>query len=284
VPLQRDGGGAQEGLLQKLPGVAQLDALAKTLRLPTSSEVEGLAREVLRPRAAADGAPSQALFQSPLVSFAYERGWRQAFEANGFPGPDEEYRLAKNFLEAAVEAAPNRVQPAVLLDCSCGSGLFTRRFAADADLSFAELLALDFSESMLRQTDAYAAEEAGASDYAGYARPLRLIRGDVGRLPLQTGSLAGVHAGAALHCWPAPEIALAELARVLEPGAALVLTTFRKSLRARLALSSSSSGGFRLWEEEELRRLTRQVGLIKFESVLRDPAFIMVKAVKPTDA
>jgi hypothetical protein len=28
--------------------------------------------------------------RSPIVSFVYERGWRQNFESSGFPGPDEE--------------------------------------------------------------------------------------------------------------------------------------------------------------------------------------------------
>jgi ubiquinone/menaquinone biosynthesis C-methylase UbiE len=38
----------------------------------------------------------------------------------------------------------------VLLDVSCGSGLFTRRFA-ELDL-FSAVIAIDFSENMLRQT------------------------------------------------------------------------------------------------------------------------------------
>lgn len=28
--------------------------------------------------------------RNPLVSFLYERGWRQNFNRSGFPGPDEE--------------------------------------------------------------------------------------------------------------------------------------------------------------------------------------------------
>lgn len=31
--------------------------------------------------------------RSPLVSFLYERGWRQNFNRSGFPGPDEEVNL-----------------------------------------------------------------------------------------------------------------------------------------------------------------------------------------------
>ena len=31
-----------------------------------------------------------AFTRSPLVSFLYERGWRQNFNRSGFPGPDDE--------------------------------------------------------------------------------------------------------------------------------------------------------------------------------------------------
>jgi hypothetical protein len=38
------------------------------------------------------------LFRSPLVSFLYERGWRQNFNRSGFPGLDEEVRFWVIFL------------------------------------------------------------------------------------------------------------------------------------------------------------------------------------------
>lgn len=34
----------------------------------------------------------EGLFQRPFVSWLYERGWRQSFDANGFPGIDEEFK------------------------------------------------------------------------------------------------------------------------------------------------------------------------------------------------
>lgn len=34
----------------------------------------------------------EGTFQFPVVPFLYERGWRQSFNANGFPGIDEEFR------------------------------------------------------------------------------------------------------------------------------------------------------------------------------------------------
>lgn len=33
-----------------------------------------------------------------------------------------------------------------------------------------------------------------------------LLRADVGRLPFPTGSVAAMHAGAAIHCWPNPQV------------------------------------------------------------------------------
>lgn len=40
------------------------------------------------------------------------------------------------------------------------------------------------------------------------------------------GSLDAIHAGAALHCWPSPTAALAEISRVLRPGGVFVASTF----------------------------------------------------------
>merc|ERR1712045_923944 len=44
-----------------------------------------------------DYIPMRDLFTSPSVSFAYERGWRQGFQSAGFPGPDKEYELVREF-------------------------------------------------------------------------------------------------------------------------------------------------------------------------------------------
>lgn len=52
----------------------------------------------------------------------------------GFPGVDKEYELAMDYLQPA--------QGEVLVDMSCGSGLFTRRFLASK--RFAGVIAADF--------------------------------------------------------------------------------------------------------------------------------------------
>lgn len=46
----------------------------------------------------------------------------------------------------------------VLIDVSCGSGLFTRRFALSGD--YKSVIALDFSENMLRQSDRFIKQDA----------------------------------------------------------------------------------------------------------------------------
>jgi ubiquinone/menaquinone biosynthesis C-methylase UbiE len=76
-----------------------------------------------------------------------------------------------------------------LVDMSCGTGLFTRRFASSGRLD--KVIAADFSESMLKQT-----QELIAKDSAIDAASVLLLRADVGRLPFQTGSVSAIHAGA----------------------------------------------------------------------------------------
>lgn len=65
---------------------------------------------------------TQELFRSPLTSFLYERGWRQNFQAAGFPGIDKEFDELMEFLGEG--GAPTNY---TIVDISCGSGLMTRR-------------------------------------------------------------------------------------------------------------------------------------------------------------
>ena len=85
-------------------------------------------------------------FRSPIVSFLYERGWRQSFARAGFPGVDEEFKTALRLLLDGNETTSRKL----IVDLSCGSGLFTRRFIKSGE--FDEVVALDYSEAMLRET------------------------------------------------------------------------------------------------------------------------------------
>jgi hypothetical protein len=101
------------------------------------------------------------LFRTEAVSSIYERGWRQGFARAGFPGPQREFDLAMRYLAPVLGgggsgggsgrgAGPPPPRPPVLVDASCGTGLFTRLFARSGE--FSGVVALDYSETMLRET------------------------------------------------------------------------------------------------------------------------------------
>lgn len=149
--------------------------------------------------------PSQLLFQLPQVVWLYERGWRDSFERSGFPGPDAEAVRARAFLGDAP----------VLLDASCGTGLLSRRLAADG--RSARVIALDYSAQMLT-------EAASRDSNNSFER----VRADISAMPFIDSSVDAAIAGAALHCWPRPQDAIRELHRVLRDGAPVFATTFRR--------------------------------------------------------
>ena len=117
------------------------------------------------------------------VSSIYERGWRQSFAFSGFPGVDVEFGYAMDYLRPAYGET--------LVDMSCGTGLFTRKFASSG--KFKGVIAADYSETMLQQTRSLMDSES--IDMSN----VLLLRTDVARLPFETGSVAAIHAGAA-HC------------------------------------------------------------------------------------
>ncbi|KAJ6435711.1 hypothetical protein OIU84_000844 [Salix udensis] len=92
----------------------------------------------------------------------------------------------------------------LLVDVSCGSGLFSRKFVKSG--AYSKVIALDFSENMLRQCYDYIKQDNNISTIN-----LGLVRADVSRLPFASGSVDAVHAGAAMHCWPSSSNAVSDL-------------------------------------------------------------------------
>lgn len=217
---------------------------------------------------------SVELFRTPLVSFLYERGWRQSFLFGGFPGLEKEFELAKDFLKPVLGGN--------IVDASCGSGLFSRLFARSG--LFSLVVALDFSENMLNQCYEFITQEAGFPE-----ENMILVRADICRLPFVSSSIDAVHAGAALHCWPSPSTAVAEISRVLRPGGVFVATTyildgpftlvpFRRLLRQNIM---QLSGSRIFLSERELKDLCMACGLEGFKCV-RNGLFVMISATKPS--
>ncbi|XP_027148369.1 uncharacterized methyltransferase At1g78140, chloroplastic [Coffea eugenioides] len=217
---------------------------------------------------------STELFRFPFVSFLYERGWRQSFSIwGGFPGPEKEFELIKDYL--------NPVLGGTIVDASCGSGMFSRLFAKSG--LFSLVVALDFSEAMLRQCSEFINQEENFPK-----EKIILVRADISRLPFASGTVDAVHAGAALHCWPSPSVAVAEISRVLRPGGMFVATTYIldglfsyiplvRPLRQNVA---QVSGSHVFLSNKELEDLCTACGLVDVK-VTRNRMFVMICATKP---
>mmetsp|Transcript_18152 Transcript_18152/g.49549 ORF Transcript_18152/g.49549 Transcript_18152/m.49549 type:complete len:431 (+) Transcript_18152:1-1293(+) len=180
-----------------------------------------------------DYVPMRDLFTSPAVSYAYERGWRDNFRTAGFPGEDEEARMAMEYFAPSMSRS---VDTRVLVDMSCATGLFTRRFAKSEN--YKRVLGCDYSDSML--TEARRRIQADSSLTNLKATKLDLVRLDVGKIPMQDDSVDSLHAGAAMHCWPDLPTAASEIYRVLKPGGRYFATTF---LSSYFGMLQSSDGG-----------------------------------------
>lgn len=157
--------------------------------------VPDLAGEVVQ----RDSLGQRAMRFPPLVD-VYESTWRPLFTtAAGGNDPDTETAELLGWLGAGPGAR--------LLDLACGPGNTTRRLAVGAPDG--SVVGIDLSVPMLRQ----AAARTPATASIGFARV------DAHRLPLEDDSLDGAHCAAALYLLDDPGAVLAELARVLRPGA-----------------------------------------------------------------
>lgn len=210
-----------------------------------------------------------ALMHLPVFARVYERWWRPSFVrvAGGAQRPsfDEEYQWVVQRL-AGARGGP-------VLDLSCGPGLFARRLAESG--AFAHVYALDPSEAMLHQCVEGGAKSCG----------VELVRADASYLPFADASLAGIHAGAALHLWPNPNEGISEVARVLRPGGVFVASTFVRapSRRAQLVAEAFQlASRAQVFEKSALRNMCTAVGLTDFDPIRRG-AFILFSARKPED-
>ncbi|KAM5574281.1 putative methyltransferase [Rosa sericea] len=211
------------------------------------------------------------LFRRSFMSFIYEKGYRQYFRRYGFPGPDEEFKMAQDYFKST--------EGGVLVDVSCGSGLFAIRFAKSG--TYSGVVALDFSENMLLQCYDYLMRDPPNL----LATDLVLVRADVSRLPFTSCSVDAVHAGAALHCWPSPSNAVAEITRVLRSGGIFVGTTFLRSSPSSTSwifkpLNERVLPSGNYFSEEEIEDLCTSCGLTNYSSKV-EQSFIIFSAQKP---
>ncbi|KAM0049931.1 putative S-adenosyl-L-methionine-dependent methyltransferase, Methyltransferase domain 25 [Helianthus debilis subsp. tardiflorus] len=144
----------------------------------------------------------------------------------------------------------------ILVDVSCGSGLFSRKFAKSR--TYSKVIALDFSENMLRQTyDFMKADDTILNSN------LALVRADVSRLPFPY---------------------IAEINRVLRSGGVIVGTTFLRSTSSTPAIlrpfDRRIAGNYNYLIEEEIEDLVKSCGFTNYTCKVQQ-AFIMFSAQKP---
>ena len=188
------------------------------------------------------------IFRTPAMAFLYERGWRQNFDAMGFPGIDKEFEEVQEYFASVAEGG-------TVVDISCGTGLMARRLVASQ--RFERVLALDYSESMLRETDRRFVDEGIPREQ------LVLVRADAAELPLGSASVDAIHAGAALHCWPRLELSLSEVRRSLKPGGRFYASTFFESAMGSAQMQGPGNGSMRFFKDEsELRELLMGAGFL----------------------
>ncbi|KAE8731268.1 Major facilitator superfamily protein isoform 1 [Hibiscus syriacus] len=212
------------------------------------------------------------VFRTPMVSFLYERGWRQNFIFGGFPGPEKEFDMAKDYLKPVLGGT--------IVDASCGSGMFSRLFAKSG--LFSQVIALDYSDNMLQQCYEFIDKEENFPK-----EKVTLIRADIARLPFKSSSVDALYAGAALHCWSSPSTAVAEISQILRPGGVFVATTyildgpfafvpFMRTFRQNVM---GKAGGHIFLSGRELEDLCQTCGLVDFTCV-RNARFVMISARK----
>jgi len=117
---------------------------------------------------------------------------------------------------------------ATMVDCPCGAGPALRLSPPPRDVRY---VAVDLSPSMLSRARRRARDQ-GLAD-------VEFIRAEAAEIPLPSASVDLFLSFWGLHCFPDPEAAIAEAARLLVPGGRLVGCTFVRGtdgLRQRLLI------------------------------------------------
>lgn len=153
----------------------------------------------------------------PIVQREPGRRWCAAAEAEGRSGNppsggDALYRDVRLHFQRC--SSPT----GAAADLGCGRAVVARRLAWDG--AFGRVYGVDIAHDMLEH-----ARSAAEKEGLGPGEGLRLLRGDINRLPFREQSLSAVFWGMGLHLLPDPRAALSSIFASLRPGGRLVLTS-----------------------------------------------------------
>ncbi|MDX6485065.1 MAG: hypothetical protein QOF43_218 [Gaiellaceae bacterium] len=130
------------------------------------------------------------------------------------PSPRPERRTHRKFFRV-LDLVEAQLPAASLLDAGCGDGLYLEAVGSGKQPP-ARLVGSDLSERILATARATAARSGVTPE---------LVRGNLEALPFDDGEFAVVLCTQVLEHLLAPQAGIHELARVLEPGGRLVITT-----------------------------------------------------------
>jgi ubiquinone/menaquinone biosynthesis C-methylase UbiE len=158
---------------------------------------------------------------------------------------------------------------ATVLDVPCGGGVALRGLRPDQDVRW---IGVDIEPAMLERARRRAASHTNTD--------VRLIEGDMYRLPLDDATAALCLSYGGLHCLAHPQAALEEMARCLRPGGRLLGSTFlaQGSRRQRLLLRNNDFGS--TGSAEDLRRWLHTAGLTDV-SIDRNDGLAVFSALRP---
>lgn len=189
---------------------------------------------------------AQRFMEAPAIVSIYERWFRPTLTRLVSPlRYDEEERYLERWLGATTGA---------MLDLACGTGRYTRWLGERA--GDRAVLGLDLSRAMLLEAHRRAAA-VGRFD-------LTFARGSALALPITSGALGAVCSFGALHLFPDPPLAIAEIGRALAPGGRFVCLTVARAPSGALRpleQAFSRAASLRFFERDALTRWLGAAGL-----------------------
>lgn len=198
---------------------------------------------------------AQRFMEARPVVRVYERWFRPALtRLVSTLHYDEEERYLERWLGAAVAGAA--------LDLACGTGRYSRWLGERR--GDRAVIGLDLSRAMLARARADAAR-LGRTD-------LTFARGSALALPIASGSLGAVCSMGALHLFPNPALAIAEVGRALSVGGTFTCLTVGAAPRGAarpLERAFSRAARLRFFERDELVRWLGAAGLTPLDFTQR---------------
>ncbi len=135
-----------------------------------------------------------------------------------------------------------------LLEVACGSGAFLAGPAANVH----HVAGLDRSSIQVRLARERLAERIAAGT-------AEIVEGDAARLPWPADTFSVVTVMGSFECFPEPERALAELARVLRPGGRAVLN-IGEQVEPGTPTHRAMNDTFWVWSEDDVRSMVERAG------------------------